>query len=52
MNAIRKGMLCAGWEIDGVVVEAGRKHMGMQELEDSGALVSLSLQAYRQNRSF
>lgn len=28
-----------GWEIDAVVVEAGRRHMGMQALEDSGALV-------------
>ncbi len=31
----------AGWEIDGLVVEAGRQHMGMQELEDSGVLVTI-----------
>eukprot|EP00899_Mesostigma_viride_P016175 jgi/Mesvir1/24559/Mv21894-RA.1 len=27
-----------GWELDDVVVDMGRKHMGMQALEDSGAL--------------
>jgi hypothetical protein len=30
-----------GWELDAAVVDVARQHMGLQELQDSGALVSL-----------
>ena len=31
-----------GWELDPAVVQAGRDHMGLADLEATGALVSLS----------
>ena len=31
-----------GWELDPAVVQAGREHMGLAELEATKALVSLS----------
>ena len=30
-----------GWELDGSIYPVAREHMGLQQLEDSGALVSL-----------
>ena len=29
-----------GWELDGSIYPVAREHMGLQQLEDSGALVS------------
>ena len=33
------GFLHPGWELDRVVLDAGRQFMGMKEVEDAGALV-------------
>lgn len=40
MHTFWPGVKMEGWELDGSIYPVAREHMGLQQLEDSGALVS------------
>ena len=40
MHHFWPGVKMEGWELDGSIYPVAREYMGLQQLEDSGALVS------------
>ena len=40
MHTFWPGVKMEGWELDGSIFPVARDHMGLRQLEDSGALVS------------
>lgn len=40
MHTFWPGVKMEGWELDGSIYPVAREHMGLQQLEDCGALVS------------